>query len=340
MVYFTENYDLDRENVPDEIQKISLRDVWSLFWRSTSTVLEMPEPLWMRFLPKGAVIAAAFRLTGHLRRRPRTIVTYAMENNDLPTLIGGVRPVPRWVARLFGGALGLYMTVMIDRIAFASEGSRSVYHSIPLVGSIENVTVQELPSASAAIDTTAESGAAVFIGVLETRKGIEVLLDAWELVESASDGARLTIIGPGPLSSRVGAWADESPSTRLYEGRLPRTAVLDRLRDASVLVAPSLPHGRWREQIGLPIKEALAQGLTIVTTRQTGLADWLAQHGHHVVEVEVDESALVTGLAASILEALRTPLSRSQVRSSLPARQGRYVADEWLHRGHLRGNDK
>lgn len=331
LLYFTENYDLAGEDVPPEIRKVALRDLPGLFWRSECTFLEAPEPLWMRFLPRGAAIVALFKATGLLRGRRRRVGTYAMENNDLPTLIGGRRSVPALAVRLFSTALGLYMRLMIDRIVFASEGSRAVYTSIPGVDAIESTTIEELPTAVESDDADVLALSACFVGVLETRKGILALMEAWERVEQQLPTAHLDVVGPGEHADAVREWVDRAPATRRLLGQLPRHEVLSLLARTQVLAAPSLPDGRWREQIGLPIKEALSNGLTVVTTHQTGLAGWLRGHGHRVVELE-GEGSLAGRLSGALIDALTGPLERPLVRASLPAVEGRYASDSWLHR--------
>ena len=332
MLYFDENYDLAGVPVPPEIRKVRLQSLVSVFWSSKAVVLEMPEPLWVRFLTTGAAIAVLFKMTGAVRGRRRLIGTYAMENNSLSRLIGGRRRVPEPVVRVFAVGLGLYMRAFIDRLAFASSGAERLYMALPFVSAIEHRTVEELPSALAADDDSVTTGSALFVGVLEPRKGVRELFAAWEQVERIHERVMLSIVGPGPLAREVEAWVAQRPSSRCYLGQRPRTEVVERLRRTQLLVAPSIPYGRWREQIGLPIKEALSVGVTVVTSRQTGLVDWLEQHGHRVVDLSVSDAG-VDALASAVSEALTSPLDRATVRASLPEVEGRIDSDAWLHRG-------
>lgn len=330
MFYFEENYDLAGAAIPAEITKIRMSSLVREFWSTTAVVLEIPEPLWMRFLPKGVMIAIAFKLTGAIRGRRRAIVTYAMENNTMRRLLGGRRNVPSTLVRASALAVGVYMRLLIDRVAYASTGASGLYMSLPFVPAIEHRTVEELPAPSVLEDGDVDDCSAVFVGVLENRKGVRELMRAWELVERTSRDARLTIIGPGPLFTEVQRWADSRPESRECLGQLPRDRVLGVLRRNTALVAPSVPFGRWREQIGLPIKEALSLGLSVVTTRQTGLAGWLEGHGHQVVAVS-GPGSLADRLASALIDALESPLDRGKVRASLPSTDGRFESDAWLH---------
>jgi glycosyltransferase involved in cell wall biosynthesis len=329
MVYFSENYDLSGITVPRQFRKVRLSQAVRLVFSASESVLEMPEPLWMRFLPRGIVLAAAWRIGGVLRRRTRILATYAMENNDLQRLIGGTKWVPKPAARAFAFAVGLFMRLFFHRLAFASEGSRDLYNTLPFVAKIPQRLFEELPSPelSGSFPSDSHTPSAVFVGVLEERKGVRQLMRAWEKVEGLSAKATLSIIGPGPLDDEVRTWVALNEDRRAYLGQLPRSEVLRSIGSSTVLVAPSMPSGRWREQVGLPIKEALARGLTVITTDQTGLAGWLERHGHRIVPVvAIDEQ-----LAPTIVDALEDPLDRKVVQSALPKTQGRYQADTWMH---------
>jgi hypothetical protein len=71
----------------------------------------------------------------------------------------------------------------------------------------------------------------------------------------------------------------------------------------------------------------LALGLTVVTTSETGLAEWLADNGHAVLPPNSSNVELSQVIAAR----LTTPLDRNVVLRSLPSSNGRIDADKWLH---------
>ncbi|BDZ48183.1 hypothetical protein GCM10025867_04240 [Frondihabitans sucicola] len=265
-----------------------------------------------------------------------------MENNDLDHLVAGAAgPLPAPARTVSKVALGLYTRFAVDRLAFATPAAGSTYRALPFVRGIPQRVFTELPAA--ALDGAPATGQkdddeaevapgrtrATFVGVLEGRKGVHELLRAWEQIEGGDADARLTVIGPGPLAGAVADWAARRPASRRYLGPLPRSKVLEQLASSSILLAPSLPEGRWREQVGLPIKEALSVGTTVVTTCQTGLASWLEQRGHFIVSV--DGADFVDRFAAAAQVALREPLRRRDVLASLPERDARIDADAWLH---------
>jgi glycosyltransferase involved in cell wall biosynthesis len=329
LLYFTPKYDLAGTTLRPGIEQVGLV---SALWRLATggaTVLEVPEPLWLRFWPRHVALVTAFRLGGLLLRRRREVCTYAMENNALDVLVRGRGRAPRFVVPAAATVVGAVARLSLDRIAYASPAARDAYGHLPFVGTIPSTVSLELPEPTAD-PRRAEPLRAVFLGVLEHRKGLRELMRAWPAVEQALPGACLDVVGSGPLTDELRDWAASAPSSRRLLGHLTHAAAQSAVATASVLVAPSVPDGRWVEQIGLPIKEGLAAGATIVTTRQTGLAAWLGEHGHHVVDID-DPAALPTRLSRALVSALEHPLPRDEVRSSLPERDGRLSADAWLH---------
>jgi glycosyltransferase involved in cell wall biosynthesis len=166
-----------------------------------------------------------------------------------------------------------------------------------------------------------------FVGEVGVRKGVPGLMKAWELVEREVPGVRIRLVGAGSLADEVAAWCASRPERREFLGQLSHAATMDVIASAAVLAAPSRRHGRWREQIGLPLTEALSYGLTIVTTDETGLADWLLARRHFVLPSSSDTGAL----AEALVRAVRAPLTRDEVRGALPSIGGRQRSQAYIH---------
>ncbi|MGW9586181.1 glycosyltransferase family 4 protein [Microbacterium sp. NPDC055455] len=320
--YFERKYDLVGE-IPDTFQQVAFRRALRLALSGRYTQLVMWEPLWVRLLPKHGIVILAWKL-GTIRRRP--VLSFAMENNSLASLMTGGRSLPRWAVAAFGWVLGSYIRFAYARIAYASDGARRNYERLPGVRQITSTTIPNLPARGPLSAADGAPGTVVMVARMESRKGTGVIVQAWPEVEKANPDARLRIVGSGPDSDLISRWAAESPDTREFLGAQAHESVMRIVADAQVLVLPSVRDGRWREQIGLPIHEALLNGLTVVTTDETGLADWLASRGHYVVPMQ----AVVDALPAAILGALNSPISRHEVVSQLPDRDARVVADLWL----------
>jgi glycosyltransferase involved in cell wall biosynthesis len=327
-LYFAEKYDLGETHLPIQFTKVGLLEAMRIFTKPECRVLEVPEPLWLRFLPKTMLLAISWKAAGLARRQSRVVVTYAIENNDLGSLLSPRRRLPRILENMAAACLGGALRLTINRIAFGSSGAQRLYHSLPGVSSINSRLVEELPAAKDRPDLLpTASDQVVFLGELDGRKGIRKVLSVWPVIEKAKPDAHITIAGNGRLAAEVQQWCLERPESRTFKGFVQHEQVSALLAGANVLVAPSLREGRWREQIGLPIVEALSQGLTIVTTDETGLAEWLGSQGHHVIS----EPAVDIQLSEALMSAISSPLDPAEVMRSLPTIAGRVASDAWLH---------
>jgi glycosyltransferase involved in cell wall biosynthesis len=327
-LYFTQKYDLGATPSGHEFVRVSLPQAIVKVARSRAQKLELPEPLWLRYYPGNFVLGLTWRVSGLLRGRRRSASAYSIENNDVDALLFSGRSVPTLVRKIALAAFGLTARAVYGRLAYGSDGARETYESIPFLRGVTSRTFLELPAPRSTVSGEAQPGRAVFVGRLEERKGVERLMDAWPAVEEAVPGAVLEIVGDGPLSGEVSDWCRQNERQRVASGALDHATVLRRLEVASVLVAPSQRDGRWREQIGLPISEALSTGLTIVTTSETGLADWLRSTGHHVVLADARDHDALSG---ALIRAIERPLDRASVLESLPSTLGRIEADAWLN---------
>jgi glycosyltransferase involved in cell wall biosynthesis len=324
-LYFDEKYDLDPASVPAACVPTTLLRAVRFLWSSDERVLELPEPLWLRFLPRWGVLAITWKLRRFRRGGGGTeVVFFAIENNTVDKLLPQalVRGRPARDASL--AALRFALGHLVSRCAFGTSAAADTYaECVP--ASVQSEQVLDLLAPREAREK--EPGSVVFLGSLEHRKGVDLLMRAWPAVEASNPGARLTVIGRGPLEQEVRAWADARPTSRAYLGALPREQALEVLSTTSVLAAPSVPEGRWREQVGRPIQEALAAGTTVVTTDETGLASFLLANGHRVVAAE----RVSDQLPAALAEAIARPIDPAEVRAALPEQDGRLVADRWLH---------
>lgn len=115
-------------------------------------------------------------------------------------------------------------------------------------------------------DEPVEDPIAVFISPLAENKGIDRVLDAFELVRRRIPEARLLVAGRGPLQGLVEARAAESAGAIRHVGSLDADGVADLLRSAAVFVTAPRPTRVWNEQFGLAYVEAMATGIPVVTT--------------------------------------------------------------------------
>jgi len=105
---------------------------------------------------------------------------------------------------------------------------------------------------------------AAFLGTVEPRKGLDLLVAAFDRVAEAHPDHRLVVAGgrgwgAGPVESAISAMAH--PSRLVRTGYLADEVVPALLRQASVVVYPARAEG-----FGLPVVEAMACGTPVITT--------------------------------------------------------------------------
>ena len=99
---------------------------------------------------------------------------------------------------------------------------------------------------------------ALFVGRLSPEKGISTLLEAWRQIGSELP---LQIAGDGPLAPQVETAAAETEGVSWLKW-LPRPEILQRMKDASVLILPST----WYEGFPMILAEAFAVGLPVIAS--------------------------------------------------------------------------
>lgn len=290
--------------------------------RSGISTLEVNEPLMLSAAARTALSIAALRLVDRARRQHTSVVSYAIENLE-PRRPARVRGrIGQWGRML----LASYIYRNLDRLAFGTDVSRDLYLSTFSPGRrLTTRTILALPAPASGVDDEVRSPVIGFLGAFDERKGLRPLLDAWPLVHAARPDARLHLIGKGPLQPLVERAAADDPSIEVTIDP-PRSEIAGALQQLKALALPSQPRLRWREQVGLPIVEALANGCLIVTTGESGLSTWLSEEGHYVIPANGGTGALVGALVAALDDA-RSPID---VLMTLPAVDGRKAADAWL----------
>lgn len=330
IIYGARRYDFD-VSLMDGLELVEANPVRAALILATSQVtqLEINEPL-MRSSARGTALALAGLRLRELLGGPRTtVVSYAIGNDD-PTRNRST-PRERISARV-DLALMRFLWRRVDRMAYGTQASRNTYRDV--LGSPPprqtEMLIEALPRACFCADGAEprDSLRLVFLGAFVERKGFPLLLDAWPLVRAVVPGATLTLLGKGrlqPLAERA-AGLDDSIDLVIDPSR---AEIHRRLAGSRVLALPSQPTPSWREQVGLPIVEGLSHGCAIVATTETGLAGWLRDHGHGVLDVPTTPEALADAITA----VMTSGPEPADITASLPAIDGRLAADEWMFEG-------
>jgi len=144
----------------------------------------------------------------------------------------------------------------------------------------------------ATADLTPTAPFVLFVGTLEPRKGIDVLLEAFATVASNDSAVELWLVGqPGwGLDAIETALRDHPFAARIKRLGYVADDVLPALyRTASVVAYPSRGEG-----FGLPVLEALACGALVVTSADTVMAEVAADTA--VLTPVGDAPALATAI--------------------------------------------
>ncbi|MDJ0592952.1 MAG: glycosyltransferase family 4 protein [Pleurocapsa sp. MO_226.B13] len=113
-------------------------------------------------------------------------------------------------------------------------------------------------------------GYALFVGRLSVEKGLDTLLDAWEILDNPCP---LIIVGDGPLAEQV-LQATQANSNIEWLGRRPMAEVHELMGNANFLIFPS----KWYETFGRVAIEAFAKGTPVVASNIGAIAE-LINHG-------------------------------------------------------------
>ncbi|NYD87448.1 glycosyltransferase [Cellulomonas oligotrophica] len=328
IVYRRRRYDFDADLAAglDLVEAGPLRAAWVLA-RSDVREVEVNEPLMVSSLRRTALALAAVDTAARLRRRPRpVVVTYAIANDDpwrppaRPGLPGRARrALDRWLVG--------HVARRVDRVVHGTQASLDLYRRLTpaLLERAAHTLVPALPAPCPCGPPAPAAGGVLFVGAFEARKGVPELLAAWPSVVARRPDARLTLVGTGPLLDEVRAFAASRDEVTVVVDP-PREQVHALQRTHAVAVLLSQRTRTWREQVGLPVVEGLAHGCAVVTTTEGGLAGWLEEHGHRVL----DPAAPAADVAAAVVALLDAGRPAADVRADLPAVDGRRAADAWL----------
>jgi glycosyltransferase involved in cell wall biosynthesis len=154
------------------------------------------------------------------------------------------------------------------------------------------------------------------VGSLEPRKNLKRLLAAWERIRSRLDGVSLVLVGATshiyrdiglkqePLGVHFAGYVNDDMLPAIYAG-------------AQTFVYPSLYEG-----FGLPVLEAMASGVPVVTSSVTALPE-IAGGAAHLVDAYDIES-----IAAGIAQVASDNVLRSELTRKGFARAGQFDWDK------------
>jgi glycosyltransferase involved in cell wall biosynthesis len=161
-----------------------------------------------------------------------------------------------------------------------------------------------------------ERPVALFVGVLEPYKAVDVLAEAWRIAAPRMPDTTLHIVGRGPLRDVVEGLVADFPEQTRWTEQLPPEAVTRALDEATVLLLPSRSEGLPRI-----IVEAFCRERGVVGTSAAGIPDIVVDGESGLLVPPEDAPALAEALVRVLTDrSLATRLGMT----------GRRAVEPWL----------
>jgi glycosyltransferase involved in cell wall biosynthesis len=160
-------------------------------------------------------------------------------------------------------------------------------------------------------------------GRLDPRKRLDLLVDAVAILADKREDFEVDVIGKDGYIPGWSTFVENAGRTLpiSYTGAVPQAEILERLREADVVVQPS-----EHEEFGSAVAEALACGIPVVTGPTNGTGEYTPDDGSARFDRYEPQS-----LADAIERALalsRDPSARSACRTAAGAFAAELVADK------------
>src|SRR6266540_6880645 len=144
------------------------------------------------------------------------------------------------------------------------------------------------------------------VAALKPYKGVRHLLEACRILEDRQVSFRCHIVGDGPLRTGL-----EEQARRLgvadrvvFEGALPQHAVAQRMREAALVVHPSVvaPTGQM-DGIPVALMEAMAEGRPVVASNLSGIPELIDDGRTGLLVPPGDATRLANAIAGVLADA-------------------------------------
>jgi len=170
----------------------------------------------------------------------------------------------------------------------------------------------------------------LFVGRLVEKKGCSYLIEAMAEVQQTVQGARLIVVGDGPLRANLEQFAQANRVNVTFRGSLSSEDVKRELDAARLLCLPSITaHNGDAEGLPISILEAQASGTPVVTSARGGVGEAVKDGETGLVFAERDSRQL----AAQLLKILTSDHLADRISVTSVA----MIASCFNQRGQLTG---
>lgn len=268
-------------------------------------------PLFYALLP--------FRVAGELRRfRPDAVLAQGGQETALVLVgralarvpvgvIADLHADPRTPTRLYGSRVRRLLAPLADLLA--RQGIRRADGVRTLSGFTSRAVRREGVEPTAAFPAYMDLGSfletppaplpnppvALFVGVLERYKALDVLVEAWRIAAPQVPSATLHLVGRGTMRDVASRLVAELPGQTRWTEALDTEGVVRALDGATVLLLPSRSEGLPRI-----IVEAACRGRAAVASVAGGIPD-LVTHGENGLLVPPEDAEALADALVLVL---------------------------------------
>ena len=232
--------------------------------------------------------------------------------SDIPTVGTFHADPPGWARKGYSALSPLVKRVLsnLDVVTTVSPVSRSAIEPFAQTRVIPNGI-----DAAVYTPTNKVPGRVIFLGRDDARKGLDVLLEAWESVHTAVPNASLHVMG---------AERDDPPEGATYLGRVDEAKKVEELASSEIFVAPNL----GGESFGIIVAEGMAAGNAVIASGIPAFLHVLGDAG--VIVAPGDVSGLAQALIALLDDHERRVELGAMAIERVQRFDGEHVAEQYL----------
>ncbi len=167
----------------------------------------------------------------------------------------------------------------------------------------------------------------LYIGRLESRKGVKYLIDAYSEIYKINKSIELIIVGDGPNRSRLEIQAKVLGLDKIkFIGAVDDQTKIDLLKSSDLLCSPAI----FGESFGIVLLEGLASGLPIVAADNSGYRDVLKGVGSLSLVNVKDKAAFVRLINIFLNQTEIRQLYRQWAQDYIVNFDNQLIADQYL----------